>query len=87
MKAADPTCVPSLGGKHLSAYRAQFLDYVTKNVSEYYICRVPDCAFVGRNCDWADNRKFDGGRYACPRCGSWYRPWLTGSSGRLACNK
>eukprot|EP00969_Alexandrium_andersonii_P325025 14361467-Alexandrium_andersonii.AAC.1 len=58
-----------------------------RNVADYYICRVPECACVGRKCDWADDAKFGGGHIACPRCGTWHRPFASGSSGRLACNK
>eukprot|EP00969_Alexandrium_andersonii_P074189 3272364-Alexandrium_andersonii.AAC.1 len=48
---------------------------------------MPECACVGRNCDWADNRLASGGQYACPRCGVQYHAWLAGTSGRLRCNK
>eukprot|EP00969_Alexandrium_andersonii_P117051 5176587-Alexandrium_andersonii.AAC.1 len=48
---------------------------------------MPECAFVGRNCDWADNRHAGSGQHACPRRGIQCHPWLTGSSGRLSCNK
>eukprot|EP00969_Alexandrium_andersonii_P209661 9261561-Alexandrium_andersonii.AAC.1 len=48
---------------------------------------MPDCAFVGRNRDWVDDSKSGGGHYACPRCGTWYQPFKTGTTGRLACNK
>eukprot|EP00969_Alexandrium_andersonii_P130163 5754895-Alexandrium_andersonii.AAC.1 len=60
---------------------------MTKNVAEYFVCRVPDCAFVGRNCDWANNSDAGGGQFACPRCGTQYHAWLAGTSGRLMCNK
>eukprot|EP00969_Alexandrium_andersonii_P096686 4268736-Alexandrium_andersonii.AAC.1 len=33
-KATGPTYVPKLGGKLLSDYEAQFLNYITKNVSD-----------------------------------------------------
>eukprot|EP00969_Alexandrium_andersonii_P056011 2468876-Alexandrium_andersonii.AAC.1 len=68
-KAENPDYVPKLGGKYLSDYEAQFLDYVTENLAEHYICRVPKCAFVGRNCDWVTTASPAAGTTRAPGAG------------------
>ena len=71
----------------MSDFQASYMSAITKNLDEYFVCRMPDCVYIGRNTDWADNVKGGGGHYACPRCGTWHQPFKAGTDGRLSCNK
>eukprot|EP00969_Alexandrium_andersonii_P182068 8045690-Alexandrium_andersonii.AAC.1 len=55
-------------------------------LDEFFIRREPACAYVGRNADWAHTLLAGGYKFACPRCGAFYRPFAGGAS-RLQCNK
>eukprot|EP00969_Alexandrium_andersonii_P012122 528420-Alexandrium_andersonii.AAC.1 len=64
----------------------QFAHQIKDGFGEFFICRNARCAFVGRNTDWAHALLAGGYKFACPRRGTRYRPFVDGAADRLECN-
>lgn len=69
-QATDPTHVPSVEGRVLTAKDISFFTEVCEGFAVSYLCRA--CLFYGMNNQWiASNMSY---HFACPACGLWYRP-------------
>eukprot|EP00969_Alexandrium_andersonii_P152636 6749373-Alexandrium_andersonii.AAC.1 len=52
--------------ENATARSLQFAHQIKDGLDEFFICRVPSCAFVGRNTDWAHTLRAGGYKFACP---------------------
>ena len=75
-EALDSTTLVVPGGVLGNSY--QWLAQLAKNTYRFFICRSRECSangsFFGRNTDWVSTVKEGGWHFACPHCGSPYRP-------------
>ena len=79
--------IPAATARHEedTARALQFAHQIKDGLNEFFICRAPDCAFVGRNTDWAHTLQAGGFKFACPRCGVQYKPFAQNRR-LLVCN-
>ena len=63
----------------------QYLHRITQETSRFFLCRNTACSdwnggqgnFYGLNTDWINTEESGGGQYACPACGTQFRPGST----------
>ena len=80
-KVEDPTYIPQLRPKFVPIEVTDYLHEIVKGLSEFWICRLKDCGFVGLPTDWVENNGPDD-QFLCPDCGRQYLLWV--QSGRRA---
>ena len=73
-RAEDPSWIPPMPQE--AQVTSMCLDYfsaLNAGVDEYFVCRRPECLFLGRNTDWIE--KTTRGAFRCPMCAQRYHPW------------
>ena len=66
----------------------QILSSLSDKTSRYFLCRAEVCHregnYYGLNLSWASTAQDGGWRWACPICGTWFRPGSKGLGSQVA---